>query len=174
MTTSAPPRHLYRLDLLTMQPLSASAHPGVALRAPAPADAMALAELMQAAYVGTIDYHGETLDDARGEIAGYFQGADDYLPLLPFSRLAELDMQLAGACLVSRWPDYDCPIIAYIMTAADWKEHGIARQLLIAVLTLLRTDGYTEVRAVITQGNIASERLLGSAGFRRLAQTASS
>lgn len=157
-------RHEYRLELDAMPqaplPLAAAA-----VRIPSTEDADALAELMLDAYRGTIDYDDETLEDARSEVARYLAGS----PVLECSSVwVADDDRLASALLVSLWPSRSCPIVSYVMTAADQKKRGLASLLLVRLLATLAANGHGEVRAVITEGNAPSETLFARAGFRRV------
>ena len=60
-------------------------------------------------------------------------------------------------------------MIAYIMTKSSEKRRGLARYLLTSVLSRMRNAGHSEVRAVITEGNTASERLFRDAGSKKIA-----
>jgi RimJ/RimL family protein N-acetyltransferase len=138
------------------------------VRAPEPEDINALAELMIEAYRGTIDYDGETLEDAVGEVRAYLSGERGGQPMLNESRLIFADTLLVGACLTADWQERQSPLIAYVMTRAEWKNRGIGKQLLRAVLQTLYKQSHTEVRAVITEGNYPSERLFGGMGFQKV------
>ena len=167
-------RHEYLLDLPTFERRRTPAPDArLQLRAAQLADAGALAELMIEAYQGTIDYDGETVDDALGEIRAYLRGERGGEPYLSESRLAFAGTQLVGACLVGDWQERQTPLINYVMTHGAWKRQGVGKQALAAALQTLREQGYREVRAVITEGNIPSERLLGGFGFRKVGHTAS-
>lgn len=140
------------------------------LRPASPADASALAELMIEAYRGTIDYDGESLADAVHEVEAYLAGKRGGQALLNESRLAFDGNQLVGACLAAEWRERQAPLIAYVMTHAAWKNRGLGKQMVSAVLEALREEGHRQVRAVITEGNIPSERLFGRLGFARLVE----
>lgn len=142
--------------------------PTVRLKPARIADGDALAELMIDAYRGTIDYDGETIEDALNEIHAYMDGQRGGVPLLELSRLAFREDALVSACLVAEWDDRNQPIIAYVMTSANTKRQGLAKQLLTTVLKLLSEAGHSEVRAVITNGNLASELLFRKLGFERV------
>jgi RimJ/RimL family protein N-acetyltransferase len=141
------------------------------LRAGQPTDANALAELMLDAYRGTIDYDDETPEDAIGEIQAYLAGERGGQPLLNLSCLAFAGPQLVSACLAGDWHERQQPMIAYVMTRAEWKDRGVGQQVLWAVVQALCEEGHREVRAVITEGNIPSERLFGRMGLRRVSTT---
>jgi RimJ/RimL family protein N-acetyltransferase len=159
-------RHEYRLDLRAYHP--PAAHGGASGARPlAPEDAEGLAALMIDAYAGTIDSDGETLDDARAEVASYFAGRSG-APLLDASRLLPADGAVTAACLVSLWDARRCPLVAYLMTGAASKGRGLAGRLLHQSLAALAAAGYPEARAVVTEGNTPSERLLTRAGFERV------
>jgi RimJ/RimL family protein N-acetyltransferase len=165
-------RHEYSLDLSNIDhydpPLTAAR---LQLRTAQPTDAYALAELMIKAYRGTIDYDGETLEDAIGEVQAYLTGKKGGRPLLNESRLAFAGPLLVGACLAGDWHERQLPLIAYVMTHAEWKNRGVGRHMLCAVLQALREQNYREVRAVITEGNAPSERLFGRMGFQKVSNT---
>jgi RimJ/RimL family protein N-acetyltransferase len=162
-------RHEYLLDLSTFEWRSAPAPDArLQLRAPRVEDAGALAELMIESYRGTIDYDGETLNDALREVQAYLAGERGGQPLLNESRLAFAGPQLVGACLVGVWDERQSSLINYVMTHGAWKGQGVGKRLLAAALQALRNQGHETVRAVITEDNIPSERLLSSMGFRRI------
>jgi RimJ/RimL family protein N-acetyltransferase len=120
------------------------------------------------AYRGTIDYDDETVEDALGEVQTYLAGGRGGRPLLDDSRLAFAGPHLVGACLAGEWDERQLPIIAYVMTHGEWKNRGVGGQVLWLVLSALREQVHQEVRAVITEGNVPSERLLGRIGFQKI------
>ena len=136
-------------------------------REPTPSDREGLAELMLDAYRGTIDYDGETIDQARAEVASYFDGSADATPLLDASRVAVGADGIVSACLVSSWEHRSRPLIGYVMTRSAEKRRGIGRALLAESIAALRDEGHPDVRAVITDGNTPSERLFAAFGYRR-------
>ena len=134
----------------------------MAFRRPIISDRSELARLMIDAYTGTIDYDGETVEDALKEVDGYFAGKSG-LPLLAASWICLQESEMAGALLVSIWQD--APLIAYVMTAAAVKSQGLASAMLARSLADLTVQGYREVVAFITEGNLPSEALFRRAGF---------
>lgn len=128
------------------------------IRSPSLDDADGLAQLMLDAYVGTIDYDGENLGDARIEIEEYFEAE----PILDCSRVVEIGGELAAATLVSFWEG--APLIAYVMTSSLRKGQGLARLVLVSALDCLARTSDRQVNAFITEGNTASERLFASLG----------
>jgi len=155
-------RYEYVLALSSATPPSAVEDASV--RQPLPTDADALAELMFDAYLGTIDYEGETLEDARQEVAGYFARA----PMLECSWLRLVDDVPVSVSLVSLWDERGCAIVSYVMTAGARKGEGFASELLGRSLASLADAGHGEVRAAITEGNVPSEAIFARAGFRRV------
>ena len=113
------------------------------------------------AYLGTIDYDGETIDEARAEVAGYLDGS----PLLEHSFVGMVEGSIVSACLVGTWEHG--PLIGYMMTAAEHKSRGLASHLLDHSLAALAEAGEAEVSAWITEGNLPSERIFLRAGFER-------
>jgi ribosomal protein S18 acetylase RimI-like enzyme len=133
------------------------------VRHPVPEDAEALAALMLEAYRDTIDADGsETLDDARGEVDGYFSGHSG-APLLEHGWVAVADESIVSAVLVSRFNDV--PLIAYAMTDPAHKGRGLASALTEHALDSLAAAGEREVQLWVTEGNPA-ERIYERLGFR--------
>jgi RimJ/RimL family protein N-acetyltransferase len=156
VTDPTGPRHLYRRSLARVPP------PTCFGRAPTTDDAEALAQLMLDAYRGTIDYFDETIDDARDEVDSYLENG----ARLDWSRVHEGESGLDSAVLAGLIGGG--ALIGFAMTAAAAKGTGLAARLLDEVLHALQSAGRTEVSAVITAGNQASERLFTRAGFERV------
>ncbi|HNE06146.1 MAG TPA: GNAT family N-acetyltransferase [Anaerolineales bacterium] len=162
-------RSEYLLKLSEVPNVNTSPHESTFLiRTTQVKDASLLAELMIDAYRGTIDYDGETFDDALSEVNAFFAGERGGQPWLNISFLAFSDSQLVGACLIGEWKERQSPIIAYLMTSANWKNRGLGRQLLNQGLKEIGDKGFTEVRAVITNGNTPSESLFLKLGFQKV------
>ncbi len=140
------------------EPLDAS------FRSPTPDDAELLGELMLDAFRGTLDYDGETLDEAIQEVRAYFAGTHGRA-LLACSTLCMERGTLAAACLVTWWDLRQAPLITYVMTGSDRKRRGLGASVLQRSLACLSRTGERSVRAVVTKGNRASERLLAGVGF---------
>ena len=142
--------------------LEAALPSGIVLRVPVAADDSALARLMEAAYVGTIDQDLGDNDDGDVEIAEWrANGAD-----AERSRVAEDDLgRLVGASLMSAARSR--LLLNYVITTPAWKQQGVAGALLAASLTAVAELGEQPVVAGVTLGNEPSERLLRKQGFHR-------
>jgi len=165
-----PVRHEYALTLSGAQ-LPAPPRPpeGLAVRGIVADDLRALAELMLDAYRGTIDDEGEGIVEAIAEVEGYFSGAGGNPPLLEYSAALVRDDIIESACMIKHWRDRDRPLVGYIVSAHRRKRQGLATVVLAQSIGRLQQAGYRDVRAVITEGNTASERLFQRAGFQRIA-----
>jgi RimJ/RimL family protein N-acetyltransferase len=139
------------------------------IRVVEPADLSPLAELMLEAYRNTIDYEGEGLTEAIEEVQRYFSPISEDPPLLGHSVLVSTASTLHCACLVKQWHRRQCPLVGYVMCHPAWKRRHLAVLALAESLRRLKEAGFSQVRAVITEGNVASEQLFLRAGFRRLA-----
>jgi GNAT superfamily N-acetyltransferase len=164
-------RHEYFLGLSGFCPPTERAD-GLQTRSCLTGDVQSLAELMLEAYRGTVDYEGESLEDAVKEVELWLAGARGGPALPDASRLAFDGARLVGACLAADWPWMRAPGIAIVITHPEWKNRGVGRRLLTEVLLTLSESGYEEVRAVITEGNIPSERLFAGLGFRNVVTAA--
>lgn len=151
-------KHRYAIDL-TEPPRPNPAR--IAARPITRADIDALAELMLDAYVDTIDYEGEDLEDARSEVTRFF----DADPVLDHSLVVASDLGLASAVLVTM--EAGLPLIAYVMTRRSTKRSGMARALVEASLSGLATAGHATVTLYITEGNVPSESLFAGLGASR-------
>lgn len=153
-----PEKLRYEVDLT--KPVSGPAPPGgVRIRTVTPADLARLAMLMLDAYVGTIDYEGEDLDDAIEEVRSFL---DDDASLLDRSYLVEDDGEVVSAVLVSM--SQGRPFIGYVMTLPSHKNQGLGRLGVGQVLKRLADDGHESIALYITEGNTPSERLFRSVG----------
>lgn len=129
-----------------------------ALRATSPRDDAALAALLDDAYKGTID-HDPGADHAA-ELATWRQvdEADDAA-----SALAVVDGEVAGAVLIGR--ELGAPFLYEVAVREPLRRRGLARALLDRSIRVLADRGEPQVAAWVTDGNAASEALLGASGF---------
>ncbi|HSM43989.1 MAG TPA: GNAT family N-acetyltransferase, partial [Acidimicrobiia bacterium] len=134
-----PEKLRYEIDL--MKPVPIPALPaGLRIRTVTPADLAPLAGLMLDAYVGTIDYEDEDLDDAIEEVRSFLE---DDASLLERSYLVEDDGEVVSAVLVSM--SQGRPFIGYVMTLPSHKNQGLARLEVAHVLKRLADDGHETV-----------------------------
>jgi len=152
-------RFEYTLNLASWAPSTAKPLAGRTVHKD---DLEALATLLLAAYQGTIDDEGEGEAEAREFVQSFLSDS----PILLCSRILEKDHIPAAACLVS--VSKNTPLITTIITHPDWKNQGLAGQVLCACLQDLKQNGHASVTAWITEGNVPSERLLSRIGFQRI------
>lgn len=161
-------RFEYMLELKDLNPTTA---PGTLAKAtwrnPSLADQQILAELMLDSYRDTIDYDGETMEDSIREVESYFSSQDS--AWLESSWLGFMENSLASASLVGFWKDRNSPLIAYVMTASQWKGKHFATVGVWRSIQSLTVMDHDRVYAVITEGNTPSEQVFTRLGFRRLA-----
>ncbi len=147
-------RYLLALNAsITVDPVA-----NVTVRALTTSDVHALAELMLDAYIGTIDYEGETIDEAVGEVESWFDGS----PLLDHSYVAVVGGAFVSAVLVMMLDGL--PFIAIVMTRSDSKDQGLGRYVTATALVSLSDKGEEQVVLYITDGNTISEKLFLSLG----------
>lgn len=156
-------RHEYQLTPDLHSPSGRSLPDGYTLRSPTPDDRLALADLMLDAYVGTIDYEGETLEQAVAEIDGFL--ADS--AYLDVSWLAVCDDVIDAAAMMAWYGDV--PLVGFVMTKAAVKGQGLATVLLEKAVASVWQSGASEIRAFITAGNLPSEAVFDRAGFEVVA-----
>lgn len=156
-------RHEYQLTPGSYRPSGRSLPAGAVVRRPTAEDRLELASLMMAAYVGTIDYDGESEAQAVEEVDGYF-ASEAYLDA---SVAAIVEGVTQSAVLASRV--MGVPMIGYAMTRAAVKGQGLASALLDMSIAAVWDSGAADLRAFITQGNAASEKIFKRVGFEVIA-----
>ena len=129
-------------------------------------DAQRLSELMLDAYRDTIDYAGEEYQDCLDEVERLFDGQYGALRLAE-SFVLETNGELISAALVTDYAPLGGPLLAFIITRKSSQRHGYARKLLSRTVSALAKADESELAAVVTEGNLASESLLTGLGFIR-------
>jgi ribosomal protein S18 acetylase RimI-like enzyme len=129
-------------------------------------DIQQLALLMLEAYEGTIDYQGETLEDALQEVKETFEGKNGIL-LQDCSFLLERNGQALSACLITLYEKFHRPLVAYMMTHPRYKNQGMGTHVLKTSMNALIDRGYTELCLFVTQGNEPAYTLYETMGFSR-------
>ena len=117
---------------------------------------------MLAAYENTIDYEGETLEEAIVEAR---KAVDDVNFLPDCSWLIEGDAGFLSACVVWWYEPWQAPLIAFIMTHPTAKGKGMGRFLMQKSMQALHDRGETEVYLAVTEGNDPAQHLYVSLGF---------
>ena len=137
------------------------ARPECAVRAPVEADRQAIATLLLDAYRGTIDDEGEGEDEAL-DAAGYFLSR--CVPAYSLLVVHGERVVAVSLVVVVNALHYIDPVA----TAAAHKGAGLGRAAVAHSIALLSHAGVDEVGAVVTDGNVPSERLFASLGFERV------
>lgn len=119
-------------------------------RRPLPTDEYELAELMMAAYRGTVDDEGDNVEQALAEVRKTFSG--EYGPFMPeCSRVVQREARIVSATLVTGWQGR--PFVAFAMTAPNWKRKGIARASMVNTMQDLIERDETLLSLVVTVKN---------------------
>jgi GNAT superfamily N-acetyltransferase len=134
-------------------------------------DTARIAQLMLDAYRGTVDDAGETLAEALHEVHGFWAGTAGVTPWAEMCMGVRVGDEVVAACLVGEWQSRQVPLIAYVLTHPAWQRRGLASALVGRALRHLWQHQRWPVYAVITAGNLPSERMMMRAGFERFAQT---
>ena len=112
------------------------------------------------AYRGTIDYEGESIVEAREAVAELLADEDTRLE---WSSVLEQNGEIVAAILLGMFEG--SPFIHFVMTGSGSTGQGLAAALLTVALEDLSRTNEKTVTAMITSGNVASERLFVAAGF---------
>ena len=128
-------------------------------------DAHLLGSLMLDAYKDTIDYEGESLEDAVSEVQATLNGK--YGPFLEKSSfLAEKDGKAISLSIVTRFGEVKNPLLAFSMTHPEYKNQGFASYLLKRTINALLDDDFNELYLVVTEGNKPALHLFKKMGFQ--------
>ena len=128
-----------------------------------PADTEALASLMLSAYRETIDYDGETLEDALFQIRTVFQGKFGAFQDLSSFAIEE-EGRLLSAIIITLWQGR--PLVAFSMTRPESKNMGMATYLLKSSINALLTFGHKELVLTVTDGNEPAQHIYEKIGFQ--------
>ncbi len=162
-----PPRYRMKIKL-HRQPLAGS----WLFRTITESDPEGLGRLMLDAYRGTVDYHGETIEDALEEVDAVLRG--DYGPFLKdCSFVIEDEDKLLSASMVVFSDDLEQPLLAFSMTHPEHKRKGMAKFLLKATINWLLDANYKELHLVVTDGNVEAVKLYEKLGFSRVEEPGS-
>ena len=125
-------------------------------------DLHGLAELMFAAYQGTVDYTGESIEAAAEEVKKTFAGSYGiYMP--QYSNVVVRESALACAALVTRREGL--PLLAFAMTAPNWKRTGLAKATIGNAMQDLYEAGETQLALVVNAKNRPALDLYFLLGF---------
>jgi GNAT superfamily N-acetyltransferase len=131
-------------------------------RAVSLADAPALGQLMVEAYRGTIDYEGETVEQATEEMTGMLGSKyGDFMPSSSF--LVEAEGQPIAACLISLWQE--APLVTVLMTHPSYRGKGLGTFLMRQSINALHAQDYQDLYLFVTVGNDDAQRLYEKLGF---------
>jgi RimJ/RimL family protein N-acetyltransferase len=162
-----PPKDRKRFRLV----LDLDSAPGptdLACRTAAPSDREALAALMLDACRGTIDYDGESLDDALREIDHVCSGSYGRF-LSDCSFVFDGEAGLSSACLVTMLNEGksdETPLLAFAMTRKQDQRRGLASALILRSVAALCGLGYSRLSLAVTADNTPARRLYEKLGFR--------
>lgn len=159
---SGPARHRLTMVARVQRRELADIAPGLTVRAPVHADAEKLAELVLAAYRGTIDDEGETPDETLEMVRQLFAGEYGVM-LWNVSELCLSQGRPVAATICTVWQGR--PFVAFMVTAPEWKGRGLARAGLTRAINRLAAAGDPLLRLVVTVGNVPAEKLYTSLGF---------
>lgn len=154
---------------------------------PAHEEISRLGGLMYDAYLDTVDYEGETIEDAVGEIQRTLVDRF-YGEIIPEATLMVIDNQtnnVVSAIITSLVTPSNVnevqpyPMILYVMTAKQYQGRGIGKTLILRVLNALRSrlNGQasekthlqsSNVKLSVNNLNTVALKLYESLGFERL------
>lgn len=126
------------------------------------ADTKGLGELVYAAYVGTVDYEGESRADAAAVVEATLNGEFGEF-MHAASMLAESATRIISASFITTWQDR--PLVAFAVTDPDHKGKGHARRCITAAMQALARSGHRELHLFVTPTNRPALTLYRRLGF---------
>ncbi|MBX3089132.1 MAG: GNAT family N-acetyltransferase [Cryobacterium sp.] len=131
------------------------------LRAVVDEDRDELACVLLDGYRGSVDDEGEVLADA-------VEAIDEYFSIMKWQHGWALESANGIAAFAFVVVVGDRHYIDPLVTSPEFKRRGLAAKVVRAALRSLKAEGVRDVGAAITDGNIPSERLFASLGFKRI------
>lgn len=128
-------------------------------------DSYFLGSLMLNAYKDTIDYEGESLEDAISEVKATLNGKYGRF-MEDCSYLIEKDGKAISTSIITWFDEIDNPFLVFLMTHPRHKNHGLATYLLKKSINALLHDGHSELYLVVTKGNEPAEQVFKKIGFQ--------
>jgi GNAT superfamily N-acetyltransferase len=132
------------------------------VRPPVKDDIPGLGRLMYQAYLGTVDYEGETEEEAVAELNKTWEGGYGEFNQ-GASWVYERNGQLLSATLVNIWRGK--PFIVYCFTHPSNRNQGLATVCMQSAIAALATRGESEVQLIVTLTNWPAVRLYRRLGF---------
>lgn len=124
--------------------------------------AAALAPMMLAAYRGTPDDEGETLEDTIEVLEQAMLG--EWGPWLQNASFVAIDAGVAVGALLSAMYG-DVPFISFVFTAPDRAGTGVATRLIAKACEALAQQGYATVDLWVNPASVRAVRLYRHLGF---------
>ena len=129
-----------------------------------PDDCEGLGMLMYEAYKGTVDYSGETSQEAIKEMEKTFEGKYGRV-LWDISLLKEQEGRPVGATIVTEYGDDDIPLIAFTFTHPGLKRTGMATRMIKDILGEAGRKGISKIRLFVNPNNTPAVSLYKKLGF---------
>jgi GNAT superfamily N-acetyltransferase len=132
-----------------------------------PSDVPALGSLMLAAYRGTVDDEGETVEDAVAEVERTLGG--EYGPMIvDCSFVASHEGRIVATAVVVL--SQDGPLLAHLLVEPEMSRRGLGTFLLQASGNALLDAGYTRLDLYVTEDNDPAVNLYRKVGFEEIAR----
>jgi GNAT superfamily N-acetyltransferase len=158
----APRRSVYRLTVGSFSSPSLPVPVGCTIRPATIDDTETLGRLMECAYEGTID---DSLGDNTDGVVEVHSWLDEGGDPTASNIAVDTNGQLRAAALMTSGEQW---WVSYVITRPDSKGSGLGRAVTLSSIAAAAERGAVEIFAGVTDGNVASTRLLRSAGFERI------
>ncbi len=127
-----------------------------------PDDVRALGAVMYRAYLDTVDYDGETPEQADAEVAKTVEG--EYGQFMPACSMVAVDGDsIVSATLITRFQGR--PFVAFTFTDPAFSRRGLAQRCMQAAMFELFARGEQELRLLVTLANAPAVKLYTGLGF---------
>lgn len=127
-----------------------------------PGDTLKIAKTMLGAYMGTVDQHEETIDEAVLEVEKILN--DGYGPfIVEASFLIEKENDACAVICINLWENK--PLITEIFVGENYVKQGMASTLIKISMHELFLMGYEEIVLYVTVENVNAVKLYEKLGF---------
>ncbi len=82
--------------------------------------------------------------------------------------MVERDGKAISVSIITWFDKVKNPLLAFLMTHPEYKNHGFGTYLLKKSINALLDDGYYELYLVVTDGNKPAEHLFKKMGFQKI------
>ena len=137
--------------------------PTISFRAISKSDIKVIGHLMYDSYLNSVDYDGETINEACEEVENTFNGKYGAIMFDP-SLILSLEKDLIGSTIFGLIDE--SPVLLFLIISSNFKRQGFGKLVLLKSLSILSSLGYDVCNLYVSSNNIPAIQLYQSIGFK--------